>query len=282
MLPTKYKIWYAWRKVNDPTPPEFYSIGDVSSSILDFTDLSNIDKNPPNNSDEFFNSYYYIEAINGTQSLYTSNIVKNLSITDWTKTLKITNDNNRPRLVWAPYWNQSDTYNYKIYRKVETIPPSRPPVQYQLLTELTGYPSVLSYTDYYFQIGGNSLVASYYVVPTLPDGYTGPNSNVVSSNVLLYKNQSTEIVTNKFNLSQNYPNPFNPSTTISWQSPVSGHQTLKVYDVLGNEVATLVSEFRNAGNYEVDFDASKLSSGVYFYKLQAVDFVQTKKMLLMK
>jgi hypothetical protein len=85
-----------------------------------------------------------------------------------------------------------------------------------------------------------------------------------------------------FRLSQNYPNPFNPSTTISWQSPVSGHQTLKIYDVLGNEVATLVNEFRNAGSYEVDFDASKLSSGVYFYKLQAGDFVQTKKMLLMK
>ena len=93
-----------------------------------------------------------------------------------------------------------------------------------------------------------------------------------------------EVVINSldYNLSQNYPNPFNPSTKISWQSPVSAHQTLKVYDVLGNEVATLVNEFRNAGSYEVDFDASKLSSGVYFYKLQAGDFVQTKKMLLMK
>ena len=88
--------------------------------------------------------------------------------------------------------------------------------------------------------------------------------------------------TKDFNLSQNYPNPFNPSTKISWQSPVSSLQTLKIYDVLGNEVATLVNEFRNAGSYEVDFDASKLSSGVYFYKLQAGDFVQTKKMILMK
>jgi hypothetical protein len=88
--------------------------------------------------------------------------------------------------------------------------------------------------------------------------------------------------TKDFNLSQNYPNPFNPSTKISWQSPVSSLQSLKIYDVLGNEVATLVNEFRNAGSYEVDFDASKLSSGVYFYKLQAGDFVQTKKMLLMK
>jgi hypothetical protein len=86
----------------------------------------------------------------------------------------------------------------------------------------------------------------------------------------------------EFILHQNYPNPFNPSTKISWQSPVSGHQTLKVYDVLGNEVASLVNEFRNAGSYEVDFNASSLSSGIYFYKLQAGSFIQTKKMILIK
>jgi hypothetical protein len=87
---------------------------------------------------------------------------------------------------------------------------------------------------------------------------------------------------NNFSLSQNYPNPFNPSTKISWQSPVSGHHSLKIYDVLGNEVATLVNEFKNAGRYEVDFNASSLSSGIYFYKLQAGSFIQTKKMILMK
>lgn len=85
-----------------------------------------------------------------------------------------------------------------------------------------------------------------------------------------------------FVLDQNFPNPFNPTTKITWQSPVSAHQTLKVYDMLGNEVATLVDEFRNAGIYEVDFDASKLSSGVYFYQLKAGDFLQTKKMILIK
>lgn len=86
----------------------------------------------------------------------------------------------------------------------------------------------------------------------------------------------------KYYLEQNYPNPFNPSTKISWQSPVAGHQTLKVYDVLGNEVATLIDEYRPAGNYEVTFDASKLSSGIYFYKLQAGNFVETKKMTLVR
>ena len=85
-----------------------------------------------------------------------------------------------------------------------------------------------------------------------------------------------------YRLSQNYPNPFNPSTKISWQSPVAGHQTLKVYDVLGNEVATFVNEYKPAGSYEVDFNASSLSSGIYFYKLSAGAFVQTKKMILIK
>ena len=86
----------------------------------------------------------------------------------------------------------------------------------------------------------------------------------------------------KFEILQNFPNPFNPSTIISWQSPIGSHQTLKVYDVLGNEVATLVDEFRIAGRYEVTFNASQLSSGIYFYRLQAGSFVQTRKMILLR
>ncbi|MFO7525278.1 MAG: T9SS type A sorting domain-containing protein, partial [Ignavibacteriaceae bacterium] len=86
----------------------------------------------------------------------------------------------------------------------------------------------------------------------------------------------------EFSLQQNYPNPFNPSTTISWQSPVGSHQTLKVFDVLGNEVATLVNEYREAGRNSVTFDASQLSSGVYIYKITAGEFSSSNKMLLLK
>jgi len=85
-----------------------------------------------------------------------------------------------------------------------------------------------------------------------------------------------------FNLYQNYPNPFNPSTKISWQSPINSYQTLKVFDVLGNEVATIVNEYRTAGKYEAEFDATKLSSGIYYYQLNAGDFSQTRKMVLIK
>jgi len=85
-----------------------------------------------------------------------------------------------------------------------------------------------------------------------------------------------------FALEQNYPNPFNPSTKISWQSPVGSMVTLKVYDVLGNEIATLVNEYKSSGKYEVEFNASTLPSGIYFYQLKAGGFVNTKKMILMK
>jgi len=86
----------------------------------------------------------------------------------------------------------------------------------------------------------------------------------------------------KFLLSQNYPNPFNPSTTINYSLPKSGNVTLKVFDILGQEVTTLVNEKQSAGKYEVKFDAGKLASGIYYYRISVGNFIQTKKMILMK
>ncbi|HEX9252910.1 MAG TPA: T9SS type A sorting domain-containing protein [Ignavibacteriaceae bacterium] len=91
----------------------------------------------------------------------------------------------------------------------------------------------------------------------------------------------------EFRLEQNYPNPFNPSTKISWQSPIAGWQTLKVYNVLGREVATLVDEYRNAGSYEIEFNVAQeslpaIASGVYFYRIIIGNFIETKKMILIQ
>ncbi|MCK9424466.1 MAG: metallophosphoesterase [Ignavibacteriaceae bacterium] len=83
-------------------------------------------------------------------------------------------------------------------------------------------------------------------------------------------------------LEQNFPNPFNPTTKINYQLPKNSFVTLKIFDVLGNEISTLVNEEHVAGNYQVFFNGSNLSSGVYFYKIQAGDFVETKKLILMK
>lgn len=85
-----------------------------------------------------------------------------------------------------------------------------------------------------------------------------------------------------FALLQNHPNPFNPSTTIRFDVPVESHVTLKVFDLVGREVITLVNEERSPGFYEIQLDASRLSSGVYFYRLQASDFVSTKRMVLIR
>ena len=86
----------------------------------------------------------------------------------------------------------------------------------------------------------------------------------------------------EYSLEQNYPNPFNPSTIISWQSPVDGWQILKVFNILGNEIATLVNEHKPAGRHQVEFNAEGLSSGVYFYTITADNFSQTRKMMLIR
>lgn len=83
-------------------------------------------------------------------------------------------------------------------------------------------------------------------------------------------------------LDQNYPNPFNPTTNIEFRIADFGFVSLKVYDILGNEIVTLVNEEKPAGEYEVEFSAAELPSGIYFYQLKAGDYVQTKKMVLLR
>jgi choice-of-anchor B domain-containing protein len=93
---------------------------------------------------------------------------------------------------------------------------------------------------------------------------------------------NSNIVLRNFSLSQNYPNPFNPNTIINYEIRITNFIKLKVYDVLGNEIATLVNEKLSPGSYEVQFDGSNLSSGIYFYRLETEKFTETKRMLLIK
>ncbi len=115
-----------------------------------------------------------------------------------------------------------------------------------------------------------------YQIWTTPISFT-PNS--INENDLTPK---------YFSLEQNYPNPFNPSTKISWQSPISGHTSLKIYDILGNEVLTLVDEYKEAGYHGVSVSSKHLAegrsiaSGVFFYRLRVGEFIETKKMILMR
>jgi len=86
----------------------------------------------------------------------------------------------------------------------------------------------------------------------------------------------------EYALRQNYPNPFNPTSTIRYSLPQRGHVQLKVYDILGKQVATLVNEDKPVGHHRVEFDASDLTSGVYYYRLRCNGFVETKKLVLLR
>ena len=110
----------------------------------------------------------------------------------------------------------------------------------------------------------NSNVIEFIDIPT---NLSQDNAKVIPQDFILY---------------QNYPNPFNPTTKISYQIPAPSFVTLKVYDVLGNEISTLVNEEKSAGIYEFNFDGTQLSSGIYFCRLQAVNYTQSIKMLLVK
>lgn len=118
---------------------------------------------------------------------------------------------------------------------------------------------------------------------TINAGYAGPlrwDSASISISVTdVGENTSNPT---EFILHDNYPNPFNPSTTIRYSIPEASFTSIKIYDVIGNEISTLVNESKLAGTYEVEFNASDLSSGIYYYNIQAGSFNETKKMILMK
>jgi hypothetical protein len=107
-------------------------------------------------------------------------------------------------------------------------------------------------------------------------------TGVYNGSLITDVKDKTNLLPTQFSLSQNYPNPMNPSTTISFSLPSQSFVSLKIYDVLGREVATIVSEELPAGTYSRQWNAGKMSSGVYFYRLQAGSFTQTKRLVLLK
>ena len=112
--------------------------------------------------------------------------------------------------------------------------------------------------------------------------YSSVGNFIVSSTTNVGQTLNRKTVPASFELEQNYPNPFNPSTTIDYSIPKSGLVTIKIYDVLGKEVKTLVNNIKSAGNYSVEFNATKFASGIYYYRMQTNDFIETKKLILIK
>jgi len=114
------------------------------------------------------------------------------------------------------------------------------------------------------------------------DGNNWVNGTKINFSYIITEIEQLAVGIKAYSLSNNYPNPFNPITTITYQIPELSFVTLKVYDVLGSELATLVNKEKPVGSYEVEFDATGLPSGIYFYKVQAGNYVETKKMVLLK
>jgi len=145
---------------------------------------------------------------------------------------------------------------------------------------MTGRPWVLMH--------GNRLFVSYDVNPT--DPFTHQDRlDSIQAFVSIYEInpnfssvEGPELYPTNSHLSQNYPNPFNPSTTIKFSIPNSSFITLKVFNLFGTEITSLVDEEKPIGNYEVEFDGRNLSSGIYFYRMQAGNFTDTKKFILLK
>jgi hypothetical protein len=126
------------------------------------------------------------------------------------------------------------------------------------------------------KLDGDRVIYDNLTLNELGGGYI----TIINSPFVKEENEIT--VPEEFALEQNYPNPFNPSTTIKYSIPDNSFVTLKVYDIIGNELATLVNEERSPGSYEVSFNASEYSSGIYIYALRTDAFTQTKKMMLIK
>ena len=183
--------------------------------------------------------------------------------------------NNHPKLTWTK--REPDIQYFEIYWQIVNDP--KDPGSWNLLTTTSN----TSFVDNGVQLGGaesgevnykirskdySNNLSPYTGIVTF--GYSGLNKTIASNNL------------NEYKLFSNYPNPFNPSTKIAYSIKEEGSVTLKVYDILGKEVATLVNENKPEGLYEAEFNASSLPSGMYIYKLQAGCFSDVKKMLLTK
>ena len=180
----------------------------------------------------------------------------------------------------AAFWpNNYEAYNLILSGPIKDIKWSSIWGTYESL-----YPNMRTFRDY--------LNSSNYELDWLerPEGHSWGLWRASIDRMLMYFfpasangiGVSESYFVNEFLLYQNFPNPFNPTTSISWNQPTDDFVIIKIYDILGNEVATLVNENIDAGNHTINFDASNFSSGMYIYKLQSVNSVQNRKMMLLK
>lgn len=198
--------------------------------------------------------------------------------TNWEKSLFKGVQNNHPKLMWAYIVEYESASAYRIYRKWETE-------DYEYIGEVDA--SNNSYVDEEVDVivpqSEPEFNAHYYVtaVVNLSEGDASNSVDyIVEKAGKITAKGSNHILT--YNLGQNYPNPFNPTTRISYEIEKAGHVSLKLYDMLGREIMTLVNEQQSEGRYSIQCNFSELSSGVYFYRISTGKFNNTKKMILLR
>ena len=274
-----YKVY---RSINNSN--NFELIHTISSSNL----FEYIDDSSIHNSTDTSKYFYKVTAFNNTEETEATNIVAVQYLAP-PPNITLTWENNYLKISWDRI-DLGNIESYYIYKKVEgceeVLARTEPQASGGDRQTWTDY-SVTKpkRTDPMFKI-------DYRIRTKTTDGIFSnysPKKGIYGNTGIWKKNIVEEEENDNYKLYQNTPNPFNPSTTISFTIPSSTEYysvlqnvTLKVYDILGNEVATLVDENKPAGNYEVKFDGSNLAGGIYFYKLQSGSFAQTKKLLLLK
>jgi len=237
----------------------------------------------------------FIDPVSGNKNFADSRYGNSKNTTNNTFTLSDTinliNTNN-PRIEFTAKWAEEETFDYSRIQVSTNFGSTWTSLAGRHTRTVSGQPS---YTDIKHwrseQINLNPYIGrmirirfTHFTDGGVPgDGFYFDNFRVVN-----YKDVPTSVslisssVPAEYKLSQNFPNPFNPNTVIQYQIPVKGLVSLKVFDVLGNEVAELLNGNQEAGSYEAEFDGSGFASGIYFYRLETSEFVQTKRMALVK
>jgi hypothetical protein len=192
----------------------------------------------------------------------------------------VNNGSGNPKLVWGPNPDFENIIGYKIYRAVHWVP-NPDPIVYSLIATFAD-DEIFEYVDTQLKLSGNGDYVWYYVKAYNSQTQSSA-SNVVTTRAGFYKtNNSDKVNSTSYGLNQNFPNPFNPTTQIDYTIKLAGLVTIKVYDALGNEVASLVNESKEPGNYSTTFHAANLPSGLYFYRIVSGNYQATKKMILLK
>lgn len=197
----------------------------------------------------------------------------------------IPSSDNHPQLVWGPHPLESylGIYGYRIYRNyggwdlLATVDDDDYTYVDETLT--VTLPGGGAGTDVYYYVKG--IYIENPPDPTETDPTNTAVINVKGDKIDKYRAES-EVINKTFYLSQNYPNPFNPLTTISFSLVENFYVTLRLFDILGSEVAVLVNETLNAGNHKIHFDGGSFESGVYFYEIKVGNFMDVKKFILLK